>query len=63
MGRIKTTLIKKTALKLHRENSDKFKKTFKENKPIVEEYLDMKSKKFRNIIAGYVTRLAKQQKL
>lgn len=62
MGRIKTTLIKKTANKLYSENPEKCKKTFEENKEVVEELLTLQSKKFRNIIAGYITRLAKQQK-
>jgi small subunit ribosomal protein S17e len=61
MGRIKTTLLKKTALTLYRENPNAFKKSFEENKKIVEELLDLKSKKFRNIISGYITRLVKQQ--
>ncbi|MBS3172654.1 30S ribosomal protein S17e [Candidatus Woesearchaeota archaeon] len=63
MGRIKTTPIKRTALKLYRDNSKAFKKTFEENKPIVEKCLDTDSKKFVNIISGYVTRLAKKQPL
>lgn len=63
MGRIKTTLLKKTAIKLHKEHPEKFKKTFEENKKVVKELTEMQSKKFRNIIAGYVTRLAKQKEL
>jgi small subunit ribosomal protein S17e len=61
MGRIKTTLIKRTAHKLFREDPTKFKKNFDENKPIVDELVYTESKKFRNILAGYLTRLAKNQ--
>ncbi len=61
MGRIKTTLIKRTAHKLFYSDPSKFKKDFEENKKIVSESLILRSKKFRNIIAGYVTRLAKKQ--
>ena len=61
MGRIKTTLIKRTAHKIFYEDPSKFKKNFDENKKIVEDSIITESKKFRNIIAGYVTRLAKKQ--
>ena len=63
MGRIKTTLIKRTANKMFREDPSRFKKDFKENKKIVAVSIDTDSKKFRNIIAGYLTRLAKKQQL
>lgn len=61
MGRIKTTLIKRTSNKIFSDNPTLFKKSFEENKVIVSSLIETKSKKFRNIIAGYVTRLAKQQ--
>jgi len=61
MGRIKTTLIKRTANKLFRDNPNRFKKNFEENKLLVDESVHTESKKFRNIIAGYLTRLAKNQ--
>ncbi len=60
MGRIKTTMIKSITLKLFKENPDKFKKEFSENKKIVKDLVSAKSKKLENIIAGYMTRLAKQ---
>ena len=59
MGRIKTKLIKRTTLELYRENEDKFKGSFDENKKIVSELITTQSKKLRNAIAGYVTRLKK----
>ena len=62
MGRIKTTAIKRVTLKLFKDSPDKFKKTFEENKKVTEELVFVKSKKLRNIIAGYMTRLAKQNK-
>ena len=62
MGRIKTTLIKRTALELFNNHKNKFKKDFEENKKIVEELASIESKKLRNVIAGYITRLVKQQK-
>ena len=60
MGRIKTALIKRVTLELFEKHSDKFKKDFNENKQIVEEHSDINSKKLRNIIAGYVTRLTRK---
>lgn len=59
MGRIKTQLVKRTTLKLYKEHKDKFKKDFNENKSIVEEYVEFPSKKIKNVVAGYITRLAK----
>jgi small subunit ribosomal protein S17e len=61
MGRIKTTLIKRTGNQLVKENSDKFKTDFESNKLIVSELAEIQSKKIRNIVAGYVTRLKKQE--
>ena len=59
MGRIKTTLTKRITNKLVKEHRDEFKKDFESNKEIVEKFADIPSKKLRNIIAGYVTRLVK----
>lgn len=60
MGRIKTTLTKRNAKKLIADNPKVFKKNFKENKELVSQLAEFNSKKLRNIIAGYVTRLTKQ---
>ena len=62
MGRIKTTLIKRTAIKLFNNYRDRFKPDFDKNKKIVMELAKVPSKKLRNTIAGYITRLVKQQK-
>lgn len=61
MGRIKTSLIKRTTNKLVAEHAADFSKDFEENKKLVEEYADIPSKKIRNVIAGYVTRLMKAE--
>ena len=57
MGRIKTQLIKRISNKLIKEHRNEFKKEFKENKEVVAKLADIPSKKIRNVIAGYVTRL------
>ena len=61
MGRIKTQLVKRTAWKLFKENKDSFKKDFNENKKIVMTILEFRSKKLRNVVAGYLTRMVSQQ--
>ena len=62
MGRIKTKLIKRTALKLFEKHKAEVKQTFEENKLLVTEALQGPNKKMRNIVAGYVTRLARNRK-
>jgi len=54
-------LIKRKTLKLFSLHKDKFNTDFLENKEVVEELVDVPSKKLRNIIAGYITRLKKQE--
>ncbi|MBS3133889.1 30S ribosomal protein S17e [Candidatus Woesearchaeota archaeon] len=62
MGRIKTIQVKRIAIQLVELHSDKFKTDFIDNKKIVEEYATIPSKKMRNVIAGYVTRLMQQKR-
>ena len=59
MGRIKTQLIKRTSKKLVAEHKQDLKKDFNENKQLVAKYIEVTSKKMKNIIAGYVTRMMK----
>ena len=61
MGRIKTTLIKRTGRKLVALHKENFAPDFEKNKPLVHEYLPRANKKMKNIVAGYVTRLIKQE--
>ena len=61
MGRIKTTLVKRTGIRLFRENRSKIRDKFEDNKKLVNELTDISNKKLRNIIAGYLTRLAKRK--
>ena len=63
MGRIKTTLIKRTGKKLMAMHKDTFKKEFSENKKIVSKLVDVPSKKMRNILAGYMSRLSKKKRI
>jgi len=63
MGRIKTQLIKRTTQKFMAEHKDKIKEDFEENKKLVAKNTDVTSKKLRNIIAGYLTRLKRHDKI
>ncbi|MBN2112394.1 30S ribosomal protein S17e [Candidatus Woesearchaeota archaeon] len=60
MGRIKTQRVKRASEELFTRHSGSFKSDFTENKKLVGGFAEIKSKKLRNMIAGYVTRLAKR---
>ena len=62
MGRIRTTLIKRTGKKIFVKHPDKFTADFIENKKSVSEIADIPSKKLRNLLAGYMVRLRKAQR-
>ncbi|MCB9362555.1 30S ribosomal protein S17e [Candidatus Woesearchaeota archaeon] len=59
MGRIKTKQIKRITHELLEEYGSTYKKDFRENRMLVEQHADISSKKLKNTIAGYVTRLVK----
>ncbi len=60
MGRIKSTLVKRTSRQLLKNSDESFGKTFEENKKALGTTLS--SKKMRNKIAGYVARIKKNTK-
>ena len=60
MGRVRPTYIKRVAIDLVRNYSDRFNEDFDHNKSIVEELTDVESLAMRNRITGYVTRYRKQ---
>jgi len=62
MGRIKTTLIKRTGMEIVNKHSDQLRDNFEDNKKVIDRLAEIKSKKLRNIIAGYVTRQQKVNK-
>ncbi len=61
MGRIKTTFIKRIGKDLLENHPDKFTTDFLKNKAIVDQFVEIKSKKLKNVLTGYVTSLKKQQ--
>jgi len=62
VGRIKTRLLKAKTHEIMERHGPKFDKDFEKNKAIVNESVQVQSKKLRNIIAGYATRLKKAGK-
>ncbi|MBR9699205.1 30S ribosomal protein S17e [Candidatus Woesearchaeota archaeon] len=62
MGRIKTRVLKSATRDILERHGDKFDTDFEKNKLAVNEAADISSKKLRNIIAGYATRLKKLRK-
>ncbi len=60
MGRIKSTLIKRTSRQLIENSDESFGETFEENKKTLGAILP--SKKMRNKIAGYIARIKKNKK-
>ena len=62
MGRIKTQLIKRSTIKLLEAHRASFTADFESNKKVVQELLGIPGKKLRNVIAGYASRLVKNEK-
>lgn len=60
MGRIKTTMIKRVGNKLVSQHREKFKPDFGENKLLISTFVTVHSKKLRNVLTGYITRLIKK---
>jgi len=54
-------LIKRTTEELMEKSGQDFTNDFNENKKILDSKLKISSKKMRNVIAGYATRLKKNQ--
>lgn len=59
MGRIRTRLIKRTANDIFFKHRTQFNSEFDHNKKKVSEVADISTKKLRNKIAGYLTKLVK----
>ncbi|MFW5865800.1 MAG: 30S ribosomal protein S17e [Nanoarchaeota archaeon] len=57
MGRIKTKLVKSLTEQVYSKYKERFTKDFAKNKEVIKEVENGASKKIRNIITGYVTRM------
>ena len=62
MGKVRTSVIKRTARKLLAMYPDLFNEDFEHNKKMVTNLISVESKKVRNQIAGYITHLIKIQR-
>lgn len=62
MGRIKTRLVKRKTKELMRDHSDKFSIDFSQNKQAMIPLTEVASKKLRNVVAGYITRLKRKER-
>ncbi|HLC84768.1 MAG TPA: 30S ribosomal protein S17e [Candidatus Nanoarchaeia archaeon] len=60
MGRIKTQRVKRKSTQMFAEQAGAFNSSFDDNKKVLDKFYDITSKKLRNTIAGYITRLAKR---
>ena len=61
MGNIRTSFVKRISKELIETHQGKFTTDFEENKKLVAEYSTVSTKHLRNKIAGYITRLVRQQ--
>ncbi len=61
MGRIRTLLIKKIAQKYFEMYKDKLTSDYEKNKLLLKGLLNIKSKKIRNKVIGYLTKLVKSK--
>ena len=59
MGKVRPSNIKILARRLVAEYGAKFTLDFETNKKVLDQIADMKTKHFRNRVAGYITRLMK----
>ncbi len=57
MGTVREKIIKRTAYKLVKEYPNLWTTDFEHNKKVLSEIAEIKSKVYRNRIAGYITRL------
>ena len=61
MGNIRTSFVKRTSKELIETYEGTFTTDFDENKKLVEKFTTVSTKHLRNKIAGYVTRLVRNE--
>lgn len=61
MGKIRQGFIKRVARELFNKYPNEFTRDFEHNKKKVEELTNVTSKKIRNRIAGYITKLVRMK--
>ena len=58
MGKVRTEQVKRIAQELIKRHPNKFSTDFESNKKLIESLTRISSRKLRNRVAGYVTRLS-----
>ena len=61
MGRIKSRFVKSSGHKIYKKVKADVSEDFQKNKEVVAKYAQIPSKRLRNSVVGYVTRLNKQE--
>ena len=62
MGRVKTVLIKRKAHQLMKLHGNEFSESYEKNKEVINKLISTPSKRLRNAVTGYVTKLFKLSK-
>jgi len=62
MGRIKTALVRRITKELSKVHGESFTTDFTKNKEVISSVGNMPSKKIRNIVAGYATRIKRAER-
>jgi len=62
MGRIRAGFVKRAAGKLMKLQGVKFSTKFSDNKNILAQIVEVPTKKFRNLIAGFITKKLRSKK-
>jgi small subunit ribosomal protein S17e len=62
MGRIKEAMIKRLGDELLKDHREKFSTDFEKNKQVIKELVEIKSKKLRNTLAGYITKVMRRKR-
>ena len=57
MGKVRIAAVKKVARELVERYPDKFSTNYESNKTVIADLVDAKTKRLRNRVVGYVTRL------
>jgi len=61
MGRIKTKRVKSAGNALFARYGESFAPDFGKNKEVLPRFAEVRSKKIRNVLAGYLTKKAKRR--
>jgi len=61
MGRVRSKLVKTVGMEAFSRYRDKFRADFEHNKQVLPTVIGVHSKKLRNMIAGYITKLVKKE--